>query len=486
MFDEAKDTLEQKLKETDPSDTAAQGKLKQDHLDTLQNIHRIADDLFADRLVQHRQRQRVGGDGLLSGESIMEQQQRILEEIARQQQAGSAPAPTPSPQPPRPYPSRQNSQRTTPSEISTTVDRDGEYFSTRPPNRNATPVSPGRPDEERITGRPRGSSASNRHEARFSGERQGGEYSRSPIVDEPDEMDLPPRSFTETSSSSLRRGNSNAGHRPSIPEIWKPPISPEEDVLISRTSTIVRRSSVTSIGSGSYRSPSSTQFADRADPTLNRQTSMSFRSSSGAQFSDRPEHKPVARQGSISSIGAQPYRLPSTHKIPERPESEETDGSESESDLGDLDPRVQRERTTIDAVEEEWSNIQRTRMRDDQGRGRGRGTRYRSASGARRNVDPYVTTPSPSSAGPSPIANHSPSAIYSGTSARPTEVPQVSRPSGLSTSRPVSNEHPHASEDAPRQSPMSSSPLANELIAPPRGPKNRREEKWVHPFLPFV
>ena len=407
MFDEAKDTFEQKLKETDPFDTAARDKLKQDHTDTLQNIHRIADDLFADRLVQHRQRQRVtgnGGDGLLSGESIMEQQQRILEEIARQQQPGSAPAPTPSPQPARPYPSRQNSQRTTPSEISTSVDRDGEYFSPRPPIRNPTPVSPSRPDEERITGRPRGSSASNRQEARFSGERQGGDYSRSPIVDEPDEMDLPPRSFTETSSSSLRRGNSNAGHRPSIPEIWKPPISPEEDVLISRTSTIVRRSSVTSIGSGSYRSPSSTQFGDRADPTLNRQTSMSFRSSTGAQFSDRPEHKPVARQGSISSIGAQPYRLPTTHKIPERPESEDTDGSESESD-------------------------------------------------------------------------------------RPTEVPQVSRPSGLSTSRPVPNEHSHPSEDAPRQSPMSSSPLANELIAPPRGPKNRRGEKWVHLFfffLPFV
>ena len=490
MFDEAKDTFQQKLKEADPFDTATLDKLKQDHADTLQNIHRIADDLFADGLFQHRKRMKGdGGDGLLPGESIMEQQQRILEDIARQQQAGSAPGPTPSPQPTRPRPSRQNSQRTTPAEMPTTVDRDGEYFSTRPLNRNVPPISPSR-GEERIVGRPRGTSASNRHETRFSGERQ--EYSRSPTVDSPDEVDPPPLSFTEPSSGSFRRGNSNAGHRQPVPEIWKPSISPEEDVLISRTSTVARRSSVTSMSSGSYRSPGTTQFADRPDPTLNRQTSMSnmapssFRSSSGAQFSDRIEHKVVARQGSISSIGAQSYRPPSTHKIPERPESEETDGSESESDLEDVDPRVRRERMTIDAVEEEWSNIQKTRRRDDQqGRGRGRGSRYRSASGARRNVDPYGSTPSPSSAGPSPITTHSPSAAYSVTSARPVEVPQGSRPSGLSTSRPMSSERTHTSEEVPRQSPMSSSPLATEFITAPRGPKKRRGEKWVFPSFTF-
>src|SRR5882762_4715894 len=350
MFTEAKEAFMQKLGEA-PVDEATRERLAQEHNDTLKNIHRIAADLYRDQIEQERQQLRWAQGGVVDHEwsgGRLKQQQAIMEQIERDKRANSK---TNSSQTQAANQSRQQSQRT-PGE-SPTSERDSEHF-VRNGSRNPVPPSPARTDESRVQGRSRNASLASGGYDRSSGERIG-DYSRSPLVDEPEDMDRPGKPYAE-GKGSLRRQSTNAGPK-AIPEIWKPSISPEEDAVLSRTSTLARRGSMASMQSNSYRSPSTTHFADRPEQPLARQGSVSsmgpnsYRPPSTSQFPDRPEHRPVARQGSISSIGSHSYRPPSTSQILEQPEFIHS--------TVDIAAKAERERSGIQAAEEEWSSINR-------------------------------------------------------------------------------------------------------------------------------
>ena len=451
MYNDAKETLNQKLREA-PVDEARRERLVKEHHDTLKNIRRIADDIFRDQIEEERQQllwaRGETVDSAWSG-GLVKQQQAILEQIERERATSRRSSSQVS------VPNQQS--QGTPGE-SPTSERDGEYFS-RNIGRNIVPLTPGRVDEDRMTGRSRNTSAtSGGYDGRYSGERMG-DYSRSAIVDEPEEMDRPGKPYPE-GKSSLRRQSTNAGHK-AVPEIWKPSISPEEDAHLSRPSVLGRRGSMASIQSNSHRSPSTPHFADRPEPALTRQGSASsvgpnsYRSPSANQFPDRPEHRPMARQGSISSIGSHTYRPPSTSQIIEHPEPNH----------GPIDiaARTERERMGVQAAEEEWSEMNKARER--------REGRFRSASGSKR-VEDRTNLSSPTSTGPSPVSSYSPVNMHA-PSSRPVDI--RSHSSGLSASRPIPNDRPFTVDESPRF-PQSSSPLSQGWAGQTRSATGNRME----------
>jgi hypothetical protein len=457
MYNDAKEAREQKLKEA-PVDVETRERLAKEHSDTLKNIRRIADDIYRDQVEQERQQLRWAQGGTLAHEwsgGLVRQQQAIMEQIEKERRGSSRAS---SSQLPATNHSRQQSQWA-PGD-SPTSERDAEYFS-RIASRGVAPVSPGYVAEDRVTGRPRNTSGASGYEHRYSGERLG-DYTRSAIVDEPEDMDQPGRPYPE-GKGSFRRQSNNVGPK-GIPEIWKPSISPEEDAALSRTSTLARRGSISSIQSNSYRSPTAPHFADHPEHTLARQGSVSsfgpnsYRSPSAAQFPDRSEHKPVARQGSISSFGSYLYRPPSTSQIPEYPEPYRDN----------IAANVERERSGIQAAEEEWNDISRSRERQAR---IGQDGRYRSGSGAKRGEE-HSNVPSPTSAGPSPVAGHSLSGVPV-TSSRPVDI--RSHSSGLTASRPMANERPFSVDESSRF-PQSSSPLSQGWAGPTRASPNNRPE----------
>ncbi|KIM76213.1 hypothetical protein PILCRDRAFT_652928 [Piloderma croceum F 1598] len=478
MYIEAKEALDSKLREA-PVDPEGREKLAKEHSDTMKNIRRIAEDLFQDQVEEERQQLRWTQGGTMSHEwsgGILRHQKAILEQIEKEKRAGSRAS---SSQIPGANQSRQHQQSLSTAGESPTDERDGEYFS-RDPNRNPVPLSPGHVAQDRVTGRPRNSgAASNGYEQRYAGERTG-DYTRSMIVDEPEEMDRSFRPPYPEGKGSIRRQNTSTGPK-GIPEIWKPSISPEEDAALSRPSALARRGSISSIQSNSYRSPSTTHFSDRPEPTLARQGStssigpQSYRPSVATHFPDRPEQRPVPRQGSVSSIGSYSYRPPSTSQIPEYPEP---------ADIAALE---ERERSGIQAVEEQWSGIDRARERDQQAKS-GQDTRYRSGSGAQR-AEEYTGMPSPNSAGPSPVSNHSPAmaghspvGVYA-TGPRPVDPRH--HPSSLTASRPIPNERPFTMDESTR-TPQSSSPLSQGWAGSGRPPVNNRSEPGVSRSPPIA
>jgi hypothetical protein len=475
MFMEAKEALDSKLSVA-PVDPESRDKLAKEHSDTMKNIRRIAEDLFQDQVEAERQQLRWAQGGTMSHEwsgGILRHQKAILEQIEREKRAGSR---ANSSQIPGVNQSRQHQQSQSPPGESPTYEREGEYIS-RDPNRNHVPLSPGHATQDRVTGRPRNSSAaSNGYEQRYAGERTG-DYTRSAIVDEPEEMDRSFRPSYPEGKGSIRRQNTSTGPK-GIPEIWKPSISPEQDAALSRPSALPRRGSISSIQSNSYRSPSTTHISDRPEPTLARQGStssigpQSYRSPGTTHFPDRPEQRPVPRQGSVSSIGSYSYRPPSTSQIPEYPEP---------VDIAALE---ERERSSIQAVDEQWSGIDRAR---EQARS-GQDTRYRSGSAQR--TEEYTGMPSPNSAGPSPVSNHSPAmpghsptGVYA-TGPRP--VDHRHHPSSLTASRPIPNERSFTMDESTR-TPQSSSPLSQGWAGgSARPPMNNRSEPGVSRSPPIL
>ncbi|KAF7979267.1 hypothetical protein HWV62_42950 [Athelia sp. TMB] len=446
MVQEAKDVLQRKLGEA-PVDQVTRDRLANEHSDTLKNIRRIADDLYRDQIEQERQQLKWAQGGTVErgwSEGLVKQQQAILEQIerdkAQKEPHQSRPVSTTNGTGSyAPSPTRQARQQSQWSVADSPSDKDSDYFTRPHNNRSTLPVSPGRPAEDRVTGRPRGLSGGSIYELQRP---NGGDYVRS-FVDEPEEIERPDR-FPQN-RASLRRQNSSTGPKP-IPEIWKPSISPEEDAVLSRTSQLARRGSVASIQSGSYRSPSMTHFAERPD-TLGRQNSVAspgpnaYRPPSATQTSDR-EHPPVARKPSNTSISSySSYRSPSITQTSDRPDSR--------SLFSDVGPRVERERTGIQAAEEAWHDMTISRERQ-----RPLGNRYRSDSGTRQsggsgdyaNIGSNANIESPISAGPS-----SSFASQSASTSRPIEIPRGSRPSSLlSTSRPSSSDDRATNEEAQR------------------------------------
>lgn len=469
MLTEARQALDQKLEEA-PVGAETRDRLAKEHSDTLKNIRRIAEDLFQDQIEQERQQLRWAQGGTIDREwsgGLVRHQQAIMEQIAREKRLGSR---TSSSQ--IPDQSRQQSQPT-PGE-SPTSERDGEYFS-RDPSRNPVPLSPGHVVEDRVTGRPRNASTASGYEQRYSGERTG-DYTRSAIVDEPEEMDRPPRQPYPDGKGSLRRQSTSTASR-ALPEIWKPSISPEEDAAMSRPSALGRRGSISSMHSASYRSHNSPHFADRSEPALARQGSVSSFGQNSHRaptapphFPDRPEQRPVPRQGSVSSIGSHSYVPQSTSQIPEYPEPTERNN---------VAAQAERERAEVQIAEEQWSGITRAREREARG---GQDTRYRSGSGAHRTEE-HTSIPSPTSTGPSPVSSHPPAGI---SMIGPRPIDPRSLMSSLTTSRPLSTERPFTMDESTR-TPQSSSPLSHHGWAgPARTPMNIRSEPVVSRSPPIV
>lgn len=445
---DAKDAFERKLREA-PVDEITRNKLAHEHNDTLKNLRRIATDLFKD---QKAQAQALGAPGVQVGPmysvDLVKQQQAIMEQLQREKEEGPTGSNLMN------SVANQGRQRSqwTPTE-SPTSERDGEYFP-----RKTAPRSASYADEDRTARRPRNGSGASGFDPRSSSERVG-DYSRSAIVDEPEEMG-PGRPYPE-GPGSLRR-QSNVASKP-IPEFWKPSISPENEAVMSKTFTLARRGSVASMGSNSYRSPSTPQFADRPDHVLARQGSVSsmgpnsYRSPSATQFSERSEHRSVTRQGSIASIGPYPYRPPSTNQILERPEL-------IHDDLDDIAARSEREKSGIRAAEEEWSEMDKARGRDRPGWKAD--NRHRTSNGTRAETEDYASFPSFNSVSSTPVSATSPSYITSSGS-RPIEIPQRSYPLAPPAGRPNTNEGSFSIEESGRY-PQSISPVSPGWAGPTR------------------
>jgi len=220
IYDEAREFLERKLGEAPTDDTATRERVVKDHTDALKNLRRTAEALYQDQIEQERQQLRWTQGAAMDREwskGLLRQQEGILEAILEQadraKRASSGGSSFPIPADNR---SKQQHQ-CNPGEHPTS-ELDGEHFkfSWIP---NYAPLSPGYTTEDRMTGRPRTSAASG-HEQRYSG---------------PGVADWLGMQYPE-GQSNLRM--QSASVRPkAFPEIWKPPISPEDDADFSGPST---------------------------------------------------------------------------------------------------------------------------------------------------------------------------------------------------------------------------------------------------------
>ncbi|KAH7921170.1 hypothetical protein BV22DRAFT_748473 [Leucogyrophana mollusca] len=306
MVDEAKQSFAAKLARA-PVDAEERELLADDHLATMKNIRQLAEEQFRAALERERQERRWGAGQQLDSDwkdAMIKEQQAILDRIEKERNRDKA-APT--------APARQDSPEAStahrkPERVirtpkeSVETEYDASYFS-RYAYREPDEVYP-----VRDTGKSRSGSISGVGSYRppsmlDTSERLTERSKASPIVDEPEEMNRPSRSPVDH-PDSIRR-----------------------ESLRRKTSISARP------GIPEFWRPSITPEEDAA---MSRTFS-------------------IARRGSTASA-ASSYRPPSSINIPDR----SIDTPDSTFFY------AERERAGIQAVEQEWSDINRARDKEKQ------------------------------------------------------------------------------------------------------------------------
>ncbi|KAG8216521.1 hypothetical protein J3R82DRAFT_6637 [Butyriboletus roseoflavus] len=311
MVDEAKQKLNDELAKGIIG-AEERERLTADHLATLKTIRQLAEEQFRIALERERQERRWASGEQLDqawSESMMKEQQAILDRIERERQNKAPetsfqpdppqlhpllpPPPPPPPPPPlqfhsrpdapppenfapTPLPSNRKAERVARMPTQTAdPERDGGPSFCRPGSheRDELAASPDEILPFRATRKVRAASITSmgswKAPSILATEKSFLERSKpSSMFDEPESMPRPARMPTDppdpTRKESIRRKPSmNA--RP-IVEFWKPSMTPEEDAQMSRTFTLARRSSTASATS-SFKAPSilSATFTDPLD-----------------------------------------------------------------------------------------------------------------------------------------------------------------------------------------------------------------------------
>lgn len=265
MVNEAKQNLQDTLKKA-PVSASEREKLTEDHLATMKNIRNLAEEQFRIALERERQERRWASGQTLDqewSESMIKEQQAILDKIERERKDKAAQSSSSSSQPTAgtselPISGRPAERAPWTPQEPIGGEHEVDYFP-RLANREAN-------DDHvllRDTGKARAGSVSSGvgsykpPSTLDTTDRNFERPTSSPIIDELEDMPRYARSATDA-PDSIRRGGllrKMSLSTRQIPEFWVPSITPEEDKQMSRTFSIARRGSTASATS-SYRAPS--------------------------------------------------------------------------------------------------------------------------------------------------------------------------------------------------------------------------------------
>ncbi|OAX40458.1 hypothetical protein K503DRAFT_768562 [Rhizopogon vinicolor AM-OR11-026] len=274
MVNEAKQSLQDTLKKA-PVSAVERERLAEEHLATMKNIRNLAEEQFRIALERERQERRWAAGQTLDqewSESMIKEQQAILDKIERERKDKAAQSSSSSSQPTAGTSESHTSGR--PAERATWTPQElpgGEHevdYFPRLANRetNDDHVLP------RDTGKARAGSVSSgvgSYKPPSTLDTTDRDFERpkpSPTIDELEDM---PRSVRLAMDvpDSIRRGGLRRKASLStrqIPEFWVPSITPEEDAQMSRTFSMARRGSTAS--ATSYRAPSVLNIPFSAEP----------------------------------------------------------------------------------------------------------------------------------------------------------------------------------------------------------------------------
>jgi hypothetical protein len=337
MVNEAKQSLQDTLKKA-PVSAIERERLTEEHVATMKNIRNLAEEQFRIALERERQERRWAAGQTLDqewSESMIKEQQAILDKIERErkdkvaQSASSSSQPTAGTSESHTSGSRPTEHAAWTPQEPTGGEHEVDYFAARLANR-----SPG--DDyvpPRDTGKARAGSVSSgvgSYKPPSTLDTTDRDLERpkpSPIIDELDSMPRSMRSIVDTQDSTrrggLRRKASLSARQ--IPEFWVPPITPEEDAQMSRTFSMARRGSTASATS-SYRAPSvlnipfSTEPNDMIERERDRMSAVEQEWSSIDRARDRERTasytNPEARFSATSTPQRPEERYPSSSVTP--------------------------------------------------------------------------------------------------------------------------------------------------------------------------